>query len=241
MTQLIYDGTWDGLLSAIFIAFPRADVGIRPGVGGIEPTMFDTHAVQTNMVHAERLSKGMARLHREMPNFVYKGFLCEQPGYEDDLLHALRLGFHLQTDPFTQRQHPFVYRVCAAQNRAAGEAHRMLGLVRFVQAHDDLFLGDISPDCNILPLIGQHFHERFNKQRLILRDVRRMTAMVSTTRAWWIVELSEPLKPLPPDKRYGTMWHSYFRAIAQPERANPHLQQHYVPLKYRKFLTEFDY
>lgn len=203
--------------------------------------MFDTHAAETDEGRSHRLSKGMARLSPQLPELVYTAFLAERPGFEDDLLLMLRLGFERGDDPASQMQHPFVSRVVLDSGRANKEAHKFRGIARFSKAHTDLFIGDISPDCNILPLVGEHFHDRFQRQRFMLRDVKRMTAIVSDDRAWWIIELpAGPLAPLPEDESFATQWHAYFRAIAIPERANPRLQQHYVPLKYRRFLKEFE-
>ncbi len=242
MTTLVYDGTWEGLLSAIFCAFPRKDITIKHPRQLVQSTMFVPVQVEAKQEQVNRVTRGMTRLDRDLPSFTYRGWLAETEGFEDDLLETLRLGFATNTNPLSQLQRPFVHRVSAASMRAGAEAHRFLGLVRFVRAHTDLYLGDIAPDCNILPLIGQHFHDRFGDQRIILRDVRRHYAMISDDAAWWIAELPPgELSPLPRDDSHATMWHAYFRTIAHPERANPKLQQHFVPLKYRQFLSEFDW
>lgn len=237
MSMYTYDSSWDGLLSAIFHAFKEYDAVICP----TQESLFAVETVETNAEHVERLTRGMARLHPEMPVYVFRAFCAEHEGFETDLLHSLRLGFEQKGDPFWQRQYPYVRRVAEAERKAVGEAHRFLGLVRFVCAGGNLFVGDIEPDCNILPLIGEHFYDRFCDQRIVLRDLKRYTAFVSEPpNGWWITELPEgELPPLPDDKEFSDMWKAYFNNIANPERANKKLQQGFVPLKHRKHLTEF--
>lgn len=239
MSTYTYDGTWEGLLSAIFRVFKEPDAIICPQQDS--PTLFAADKIETNSEHAERLTRGMERLHPQMPEFVFRAFCAEREGFENDLLHSLRLGFEQNGDPFWQRQIPFVKRVAEAERKAGGEAHRFLGLVRFVCAGGNLYVGDIEPDCNLLPLIGDHFYDRFNDQRIVLRDLKRHLALISEPpSAWWITELPEgELPPLPEDKNFADMWKAYFRVIANPERANKKLQRNFVPLKHRKHLPEF--
>ena len=234
MTVLLYDGTWDGLLSAVFLAYNRENVTISKR-GGM---FFDYEQTEADDERVSRLTAGMARLGPEVPELVYRAFCAEYEGFEDDLLLSLRLGFKLGADPFSQRKYPFIERVAAAALKAGREAHRFLGLVRFVHAGNGLYVGDIGPDCNILPLIGGHFHDRFGDQRIILRDVNRRSAIISDTSGWWIAELDD-MPPLPDDRAFEDMWAAYFRSIANPERVNKKLQRNFVPLKHRKHLPEF--
>ncbi|MCL1820017.1 MAG: TIGR03915 family putative DNA repair protein [Oscillospiraceae bacterium] len=237
MKTFSYDGTWEGLLSAIFLTYKEPNAAISNPRDGI--TMFGAETVETNAEYAERLTSGMERLNPEMPLFAFRAFCAEYEGFETDLLLSLRFGFEREADPFSQRQIPFIRRVAEAERKAGGEAHRFLGLVRLVNAGGDLYVGDIEPDCNILPLIGQHFYDRYNDQRIIIRDVKRLLALVSQPPAgWWLTELTE-IAPLPEDKEFTEMWKGYFQAMANPERVNKKLQRQFVPLKHRKHLHEF--
>jgi probable DNA metabolism protein len=240
MNSYTYDGTWEGLLSAVFHAYKDSDAVIHSPRDGL--TMFGGEHIETNIEHAERLNRGIKRLGADVPIFVYRAFCAEYDGFEMDLLLSLRLGFEQDTDPFWQRQYPFVRRVAEAETKAGRESHRFLGLVRFVNAGGNLFVGDIEPDCNILSLIGDHFYDRFNDQRIILRDTKRRLALISEPPdGWWITELPDGDIPLlPEDKVFTEMWKGYTHALANPERVNKKLQRNFVPLKHRKFLPEFN-
>ncbi|MCL2081236.1 MAG: TIGR03915 family putative DNA repair protein [Oscillospiraceae bacterium] len=232
-----YDGSWEGLLSAVFRAYREPDAAIHNPRDGV--TMFAAVPVETSPEQAERLTRGMERLSPAMPMFVYRAFCAEYDGFETDLLESLRLGFRQNADPFWQRQLPYVRRVAEAETKTGREAHRFLGLVRFVNAGGNLYAGDIAPDCNILSLIGDHFYDRFNDQRIILRDTKRRTALISEPpNGWWITDLPD-LPPLPENDAFTEMWKGYTVALANPERKNLKLQQNFVPLKHRKNMPEF--
>ena len=242
----LYDGGWEGLLSAVFQVYVHKDVDdgeILPEERFSGYSMFPVRKVSTNAEQARRVARGMERLSRELPRAAYRAFLSEQPDREGALLGTLRLGFSQGQDPLTQLMHEPVHKLATLSRRVANEERLFLGLVRLSHAGGDLYVSDIEPKYNILPLMGHHFHTRFGDQRLVIRDVRRRIALLSTPEEWWISELpqseGDPLPPLPRDAEMAALWRSYFQAIANPARKNPRLQQHFVPLRYRGHVAEF--
>ena len=49
----------------------------------------------------------------------------------------------------------------------------MKQFLRFQKAKDGTYLGVIQPDHNVLPLIIDHFKDRFNDQSFLIFDARR--------------------------------------------------------------------
>jgi probable DNA metabolism protein len=116
----------------------------------------------------------------------------------------------------------------------------MLQFVRFVKLSEDMYAADIEPEFDVLKLIGDHFHDRFPLSRFIIRDLRHLRAIVSAPSGWQITSLPAENPPLPRDGEFENLWRMYFKTIANETRKNLSLQQHFVPLKYRRHLTEFD-
>ena len=241
----LYDGEWDGLLSAVFQVFARKDeeavIQSRDAFEGL--SLFPVQTVATNPEHAARVGRGMARLSGELPKTAYRAFLSEQPERERALLGTLRLGFAHDRNPLPLLQEEPVGKLCALARRVTNEQRLFLGVTRLLHVGGDLYAADIQPETHILPLMGHHFHRRFNDQRLLIRDVGRLSALVSTPEEWWITRLpvDEALPPLPRDAEMTALWRSYFKAVANPARENLKLQQQYVPLKYRGNITEFQW
>lgn len=247
MIELVYDDTWEGFLSAVFEAFVRQLRGRQTGVSVVsrrlarECCLFSRQEVQTDPQKAERVSNGMRKLSPHTPERVYTVWLSEEAGIDDLLVAYLRVGFDEGIDPDINRLHPAVAKVLLMDRRVAWEAHRMLQFVRFTEAREGVYVADIRPQYRVLPLIGDHFCKRFGDQRLLIRDMSRKTVLVSDGQGWSIHTLpeNEPLPPLPQDGAFESLWRDYFKVIANPARKNLRLQQQFVPLKYREFLTEF--
>lgn len=240
MTVLLYEREWDIFLSAVFAAFERRDVSVRPVNTHNENLLFPTEPVTLDPVKSKRVDKGMRKLARDLPSHLYHAWLSERDGVEDDIIAVMRMGFDEKIDPMINLLHPAVDAVNRAARATGQERQRMLQFVRFVQTPDGVYVADIRPECDVLYLIADHFHGRFNDQRLLIRDVRRKTMLISNTEGWYIQKLGdETLPPLPEDGRFEALWRGYFEAIANPARKNLRLQQKFVPLRYREFLTEF--
>ena len=238
----LYDGGFDGLLTALFTVYARrdADDEIQREAQFDGLSLFPVCRVQTDPAKAARVMTGMRKLSSALPPVAYRAFLSEQPGMETALLQTLRIGFAHNEDPLALRHEEPVGKLLRLNDRVSREVELFLGTIRFVCAGGDVYLSDIAPDYHILPLIGRHFHVRFGDQRLVIRDVRRRIALVSVPQAGWHLAVlpQGPLPPLPKDAN-EELWKAYFQAIANPARINPKLQQRFVPLKYRKYIAEF--
>jgi len=242
MLCLVYDGSYDGFLSAVFAAFAGKgrEVTLCNRMLTEPPALFDTKVICTDREKVRRVVAGMARLGSEVEDTLYRAWLSELPGTDDDILECLKIGFAEKKDPTPMRYHECVRRVTDCAHRVGFEAHRFLGYIRFRVLSDSFLVSDIEPDHNILPLIGNHFHQRFGSQKLIIRDLKRRRAVVSDPRGWYVAELTEAeLAPLTGGDRYEELWKSYFIHIANQQRKNLKLQQHFVPKKYRAHITEF--
>ncbi|MDR1736774.1 MAG: TIGR03915 family putative DNA repair protein [Oscillospiraceae bacterium] len=241
MTTLIYDGTWEGLLCAVFHVFAHreGEWSIRRGEAEL-PGLFPAEYAAVDAQKARRVEGGMKKLGRDVPEQLYTAWLSEFEGVEDAIAGFMRVGFDEGIDPNINLLHPDVRLVRKAFQAAGWEAQRMRQFVRFVKAPGPVFVADIEPVCNVLTLIAAHFHGRFNDQRFIIRDIRRRLALISRPEGWHISDLGqESLPPLPEDGAFEQMWRGYFKAISNPARKNKKLQQKFIPLRYRAHLTEF--
>lgn len=131
-----------------------------------------------------------------------------------------------------------------ASKRTAGEAHLHKGLVRFSELNDKTYYAPIKPECNILPVIGNHFSLRFNTMKLIIHDVRRSMAFIyEPGTKWFIAEnftLDVNLNDIisENEKKIRNMWKLYHQTIAIKERTNPQCQMNFMPRHYWEYITE---
>ncbi len=237
----IYDGSYDGVMSALFAAFKDSAAEIVRDRQMIGVSLFETRIVETSEERSHRLQAGLERLGGNTGPRFYKAWLSEAPGVEDLMLAAARVGFSLGRDPFALRQNSAVRKLSAWADKVGHEQERMLQFVRFTKLAPLAYGADIEPMYDVLPLIGGHFHFRYPDSRLIIRDLARRKAIVSEPKGWQILPLTreEAERPLPADGGFETLWRGYFQAVAIEGRRNLKLQQKNVPLRYRDHMTEF--
>ena len=116
----------------------------------------------------------------------------------------------------------------------------MRQFVRFSVMQGDILYARIEPDHDVLELIGDHFSERFRNDPFLIHDVRRGKAMAGYQGKWYITSFAENDVPeeSEEEKEYQTLWQKYFDHIAIKERKNSNCQRNFMPLRYRKHLTE---
>lgn len=236
-----YDATFDGFLSALFEAFLRRgeQVVFSRGEGGTPPLMPAVRA-SADDARARRLLSGMDRLSKDLKKTVYRAWLSGQQGIDDDILGCLRTGFEKNLSPLEMRYIPCCARVINAAHAVGLEQQRFLQFVRFKRAGEDFFVADIEPLYDILPLIGDHFHKRYLNQRFVIRDLSRLRGLLSDQTGWEIIALEPRMCAPVLEGSAEALWRAYFQAIANPARKNTKLQQKFIPLRYRRYLTEFE-
>lgn len=237
----VYDDTFDGLMTAIFDIYKSRDAeALISSARKIENTsLYPTVSVATDRTKADRVAKGLKKLGANVLIRIYEAWLSKSEGIEDLILTVVRIAFKTGKDPFQQRCHDSVCRLDSFGRKVGWESHRMLQFVRFVKLSEDMYAADIEPEFDILELIGDHFHDRFPMSCFIIRDLRHLNAIVSSPSGWHIAVLPSANPPLPKGGEYEELWRTYFKIIANESRKNLKLQQNFVPLKFRKHLTEF--
>lgn len=238
MVQYVYDGTWEGFLSAVFQAYRVPDASLRAEKDA-EPSLFGQQTVRTDTEQCRRVWSGAERkLGRDFLLLVESAWLTHEPGIEDRLLFCIRRAFAEGRNPADDRADPVVHRVVTASSRALREAQRMMGFVRF-RPLGKLYLADLEPTADLLPLLAGHFSDRFQDQPFVIRDRSHMRALLWNGRQYAILPFEnfedEALAAADP---FESAWKDYYRAMAIEARKNPALRRQFMPKKYWKNLPE---
>lgn len=156
MHALLYDGSFDGFLSAVFdvyyYKFAAPQIIKESAFNG---NIFEkVHHVHTDAAHSARVWQGLAKkLSPEAVQQVYKTFLSEVLNIENVLLHYIRYAFDSPVNIETDFGHSAVLAVQQTSKKVWREKHRMEAFVRFQQTADGLYYAIIEPDHDVLPLI----------------------------------------------------------------------------------------
>ncbi|MGB3801101.1 MAG: TIGR03915 family putative DNA repair protein [Lewinella sp.] len=250
-----YDGTFAGLLSAIFEVYRlKADVVDITPEDRYQEQLFSTASyVATDTQHAKRVLTGLKKHsgNEKIGEFLRHTYLTEQPEVERLILYFVRRqmdvnGMDISKDAGDDN----VRRLLRLKQQMGREIHRMHAFVRFQQTPDGMYVGLVNPDFNCLPLIGDHFAARYPAMEWMIYDTRRHYGLhwnVATKRAEFIAldsgqdgrlrSLSEEMLDAR-ETDYQELWQTYFKAVDIPERKNLKLHLQHVPKRYWKYLTE---
>lgn len=157
------------------------------------------------------------------------------------LQHAFKTGKTI----ISHFANPYVMRLEELRIKCFHESHLFKGVVRFRQLSNNILFSRISPKCNVLGLIADHFKDRFFQENFIIYDEKRDLAVVFSKGKDWVMakyhishELEESLAES--NDQYVDLWKVFFNTVAIESRKNERCQKTLLPLWYRKNMTEFE-
>ena len=253
MTDFVYDGSFDGFLTAAERALPEKDARVVP-LGAQAADLFaDSSSVATDDDAAARMRRriGSAAGADDLDTLLLV-HSSASPDRHRLLLCYLRLTLRAGRSVAAEVGCPDVLAVRKIRDRVSLEMAHFLGFVRFRRVVGRLYYAPITPDADITGLIGPHFAERFPDQALILHDTGRAIAFWADGGgrggfpggSRGIIDMrSVPAhlaRQLAVDCDPGIeeMWRAYFARIANPERRNLRLQRRLMPARYWGTLVE---
>ncbi|RRD93156.1 DNA metabolism protein [Clostridiales bacterium COT073_COT-073] len=245
----LYDGTYFGFLSVVYANYYDKR-GTEVLCSENSPGIFlDRHQqVVTDGSKARRVEKALyEKCGLSVVNIVYYAFHSREPNKDTWLLRFVEKAFQMGAAVETALSEPAVMRVFNLAKRVSRERHSFLGFVRFEEikyGQQNYLYAKIEPENDILELMGEHFSDRFYHEKIVIHDIGRKTALIAYQGEWEIrpfaIKDSE-IRQHHSDKERSLqkLWQGYFDTIAIEERSSQKRQKQFVPLKYRKNLTEF--
>lgn len=249
MVTLVYDGSFEGLLTCIFdmYEYKFANVSIVEEKNFQETLLGESRLVYTEEAKAARVWTGLKKkLSQTGIRQFQHSFLSEQKNIANTLLAYAQYVFSSKGFVDADMSHPAVLEVVNWAKKVYREKHRMEAFVRFQLTADNIYYAVVEPDFNVLPIIRKHFQDRYADQQWIIHDTRRKYALYydlkevhtvsinitedSTTPAGNVFHEEEPL--------YQKLWQQYFKSVNIAARKNTKLHVQHMPRRYWKFLTE---
>ena len=243
MINYIYDGSFEGLLTAIHEAFYR-----RENPAGI----FSAHNLQTNLLDSniyvstdilkyEKVQKAIIeKISSQSLQDLFYVFLSENINAGTWIYRYLKLGFRMGCKVESFLTDETVHIINKTSQRVLREYHRMLGLLRFKLIAGNVYYAAFRPDNNIVALLAPHFEERLPMHNWIIHDVKRNLSAVYDCSSWVLtdMEISPDINLDDKENDYNGLWKQYFKSIAIESRRNPRLQKNFMPKRYWDFLPE---
>lgn len=242
MLDYIYDGSFDGLLTAVYEAYYRKETPERiMSEQSYQENLLSTKLyVETDTVKANKVYQAIKnKISYDALKNVFYVFLSELPEAGTIIYHYLKLGWKIGNQVDKHLTDERVLTVHDISRKVGRERHLMLGFIRFRQLEGNIYYAPMEPQYNIVGLVAGHFASRLANQNWIIHDVRRGLGAVYNRKEWIITNIDvKELKFSEEERNYQQLWKEYFNNIAIKHRFNPVLQKSNMPTKYWKHLVE---
>ena len=249
---LIFDGSLEGLLTAVFEVFERKlrAVTLIEEYRFLPSAFDDTLTIASDSGKANRVWKGLQKsLSKDAFQDFYRCYLAEQNVPAQVLLD---FACHVFNNPGTSVEKNYgdenVLKISQVSKKVGREKHRFEAFVRFKTTTDGIYFATVEPDFNILPLIISHFKKRYADQKWVIYDLRRNYGIFYDLKTVSTVviernELKEKLKqenqtPDSDEMQFQKLWQTYFKSTNIESRKNTKLHLQHVPKRYWKYLVE---
>ncbi|WP_149275733.1 TIGR03915 family putative DNA repair protein [Pareuzebyella sediminis] len=247
---LIYDGSFNGFLTSVFVAFEEKIQVVDIQRSSIQQNglFSDSTIIFTHVEKAKRVWNGIdKKSHRALKN-IYFAFMSESKNVELLLYRYIRKLFAKRFAIQSDYSDDIVLKIVQLAKSVGREKHRMEAFVRFQLTKDDIYFATIEPDFDVLPLISKHFRSRYADQHWLIYDVKRKYGIFYNLTGVEIVSLdlqgvfaNSILRNdcfITEEYSYQELWANYFKSTNIRSRINPKLHAQHVPRRYWKYLSE---
>ncbi len=243
--QIIYSGTFDGLLSAFAYALESPDETFEfasKSESDSSLALFQSLEVQDNQEAADGLLDEIAeRRGKKSAMRICRIFLSEEPNIEKYIFAYVKACLDGGPAPEGRLESDDLRAALRISDNVSAEIHRFKGLMRFKRLTDGAFYAQFEPDYDIALPVSFHFRRRLRDQLWIIHDVRRMRAVFWNRTELRILEDYDDASAIQDQSdSCANLWKSYIRNITIAMRKNPRLQRQNMPIRYWKHLTEMN-
>ena len=241
MPNYYYDGSFDGLLTVIYMAYNDRESNMLRVNAKAEQLILalDDIYIITDFSKARRVEKSICdKLSYNFLNSIRTCFLSCDKNKDTVIIHtvykALKYGEEILN---SLDDHAFYMNKLVKQ--VLNERHRYLGLLRFKEMKDGIMFSTIEPKNNILPILISHFKNRMKREKIAIFDKgRKMIVYYDGKKAEIFFVESLEIEWSDEEIEYSELWKTFHKSISIKERENKKLQQSNIPKYYWKHLVE---
>ena len=241
MSNYYYDGSFDGLLTVIYMAYnDKESEMLRVSVKAEQLILaLDDIYVITDFSKARRVEKAISeKLSYNFLNNIRTCFLSYDKNKDTMIIHtvykALKQGEEILN---SLDEHAFYVNKLVKQ--VLNERHKYLGLLRFKEMKDGTMFSTIEPKNNVLPILISHFKSRMKREKFAIFDKgRKMIVYYDGKKAEIFFVESLEIEWSDEEIEYSELWKTFHKSISIKERENKKLQQSNLPKYFWKYLIE---
>ena len=237
-----YDGSFDGFLCCVFASYTWKEIplAICPPENG-QQSLLDSREILTEADKAERVLWSIPeKIGGEALDFLRRVFCTCLENKERDMLLFLRMGYHLGPKVLDCLKDPLLHRMIRAVRHLENESHLLKGFLRFSEVQNVL-VAKIGPKNYVLPLLSEHFQERYPEEHFLIYDETHKMALVYRPHKASFAYMDRlDLPPADADELHcRELWQVFYDAVEITARHNPKCRRTMMPKRYWPYMTEF--
>ena len=173
--SIVYDGSFNGFLSAVFMAFEQkieiAD--IRRKQSGQAQLFSETVEVTTNEDKARRVWYAVQKGHHNAIKNIYFAFLSEYNGIELMLYNYIKRIMLTTNESNKYCNDELLVKINQLAGLVGREKRRLESELELQTIYTDLKLAYLEPEFNVLPLLSKFVRSCYKDSDWILFDLKR--------------------------------------------------------------------
>lgn len=255
MVIFLCEDSTDGILTGVYDAW-ASRLGHEQTALRIDAQMdlelfAEYRRVQTDAQKARKVVRSVRqKMGEEAWQMIYQAALCHSADRADCIYRVIVSGMSPHVSQTAARrvvwnlQDRDAARLFELSRKTGNEAHRYLQFVRFRELENGVMFSEIRAENEILPLIGEHFSDRFPNENFMIYDSGHNDCLIhGSSRPWFILRDTQPdasvhHRTTAREQDMQNLWRGFCESIAIEQRKNLRLQQQFWPLKYRPWMTE---
>ncbi|MGB5499330.1 MAG: TIGR03915 family putative DNA repair protein [Maribacter sp.] len=176
---LIYDGSFNGFLTAVFTAFENNFnvLGFKRETEAQKGLFSDTDIITTQKSKAKIVWESIENKNHSAVRNIYFAFLSEAEGVDFMLYQYIKKLYGLLEQIDIEQLAIIEIKISKLAISVGREKAQIEDLLDFQSTKDAIYISEIAPGFNVLPLVSRHFRYRYSKHKWIIFDRKRNYGM----------------------------------------------------------------
>lgn len=198
---------------------------------------------------AWKVSRTVCRvLGHETYECLFRAVCSCDPEKADAVYHTIAQGISMKYGK-TVMNHladPYVGKVFELNRKVYNEVGHWMQFLRFKELANGVLYAEIRPENRVLSIIAPHFSDRLVNENFVIHDYGRKESIVHERQKNWVLVTGEEIdqdyreRYSTTEEFYQELFKDFCHTISIRERENIRLQRQMLPLKFQKYMTEFE-
>jgi len=238
----LYDGSFEGLLCCVHESYYKKELpSLIFNYKEMQETLFPVKEIEVNLENAKKVEISIKKsISGEALHLVRMCYYSNVENREVIILNFLRLGYKTGQKVTNMLADDTVKAITDIARSVSRESMYYLEFIRFSD-YNGALVAIIEPKNFVLPMIVNHFCDRFPSEQFLIYDETNKHAIVYQNGKKALIPLDhlEVPKACKKEEKYRALWKQFYNTIAIEGRINPKLRMNNMPKRYWKHLTEF--